>query len=143
MFPPRSELEGPAEREQEQLLLIAGFGVEREAYFHPQRPQGRQPSHAAAGGVARVVDDVVLLAAVCVAGVDEDPALQPDRLHERKDHLVVDDDLRAAADGCARERLAPGVLAELPRSQGARLEAANRVDASRKGALEERQVGPA
>src|SRR5262245_11322587 len=140
--PPPSELVRATEREQQHLLLVTRFGVERESELHAQRPEWRQPSHPATSRVARIVDDVVLVAAIRVAGVEEDDPLEPDRLHEREDDLVVQDELRAAADRCVRVRGAAGVLAELAGAERARLEAADRVDAAREVALEERELVP-
>src|SRR5262245_8069257 len=138
--PPPSELVRATEREQQHLLLVTRFGVERKAELDAQRPEGRQPAHPATGGVACIVDDVVLIATIRVAGVEEDDALQPDRLHEREDDLVIQDELRAAADRRARVRSPASVLAELARAERARLEAADRVDAAREVALEEREL---
>src|SRR5207249_1016486 len=89
---------------------------------------------------ARLVDRDALVRAVGVAGVDEDDALQTDALHDREDDLVVEDRLLAAADGRGRDRAPEDVLARLARSERAGLEAADRADAAREVALEERQL---
>src|SRR6185369_12399372 len=89
---------------------------------------------------AGVVERNVLVAAVGVAGVDEHDTLQADTLYQWKDDLVVEDDFLAPADGSGRHDLAHAVLALLARTERAGLEAADRVDAAREVALEERQL---
>src|SRR5262249_56577262 len=63
-----------------------------------------------------------------------------DALHDREDHLVVQDDLRGAADGRGGEDLAARVLLRLKWTEGAGLETPDRVDATREVALEQRQL---
>src|SRR5581483_5554356 len=87
--PASSILEGPAEREAEQLFLVAGLLVERLPELDPQRPHRREPSDTRAGRVARVAQRDPLVAPVGVAGVEEHDALQPEALHEGEDDLVV------------------------------------------------------
>src|SRR5438067_6399433 len=114
--------------------------MERLPELDAQRTDGGEPAHPGPGREAGLVPREALVRAVGVAGVDEKHALQTDALHDREDDLVVDDPLLAAADRRGRDDAPEDVLARLARPEGARLEAADRADAAREVALEERQL---
>src|SRR5579885_3578019 len=113
--------------------------VEGHAHLHAQRPHRREPAEAAARRQPRLAERRPVGRRIGVAGVREDDALQPDALHDRKDDLVVEDDLLAAADRRPGDHPAEAVPRLFDGPQRERLEAADRVDAAREVALEERQ----
>src|SRR5579885_3502738 len=134
-----SHLERPAEGEQQQAPLVRTLRVEGHAHLHAQRPHRREPAEAAARRQPRLAERRPVGRRIGVAGVREDDALQPDALHDRKDDLVVEDDLLAAADRRPGDHPAEAVPRLFDGPQRERLEAADRVDAAREVALEERQ----
>ena len=135
-------LERPAEREEHQALPVVGFlassGMPSSIRSGPSGDSQRTPAPAATR-VSSMRD--ALVGAVGVAGVDEDHALQADALHDREDDLVVEDDLLAAADRRRVDDAGRSVFLRSSRGPSVRrLEAADRVDAAREVALEERQL---
>src|SRR5262245_208885 len=137
---PLLELERSTERELDEARPVVLLRVERFGQLHPQGAERRQPAYARARCIARVVQArVPVRIAVGVAGVEEHHALQPDRLDEREDDLVVEDDLLAAADRIGGDLLPEPVEGGFPRPHRPGLEAANRIDAAGKVALEQRQ----
>src|SRR5262252_3277036 len=141
-FPRSSVLERPAEREQQEALLIVRLGIERLPQLDAQRPHGREPAHAGPRREAGVVERDRLVGPVGVARVGEDDPLEADRLHEGEDDLVVENDLLAAPDRRVRDHPSQGILAVLAGPQRPCLEPADGVDATREVALEEWQVVP-
>ena len=116
------------------------FRIERLSELDAQRPHGRQPAQTGACREAGVVERDRLVGAVGVARIREDDPLQPDRLYEREDDLVVEDDLFAAPDRRRGYHPPESILALFARPERARLEAADGVDAAGEVPLEEGQI---
>src|SRR5438093_9177958 len=135
-----SVLERAAEGEQHQALLIVRLRIERLPELDAQRPHGRQPAYTGPGREAGVVERDRLVGPVRIAGVHEDDALQPDRLDEGEDDLVVEDDLLAAPDRRRGDHPPEGVLGVFARPERARLVTADGVDTAREVPLQERKI---
>src|SRR5258708_7475448 len=81
--------ERSAEREQDGALPLSRREIERYAVLHPERTVGRQPAHATTNRIAQVPDVDAVGLQERVAHVEEHHAAQAERLHDRKDELVL------------------------------------------------------
>src|SRR5215470_19194574 len=80
------------------LYLVSYLGVQGEAELDAQWPDRREPADATADREAHLVPRDTLRDRKGVTSIEEDDALEPQRLDDREDDLVVEDELLAAAD---------------------------------------------
>src|SRR5690554_4540310 len=90
--------ERSAEREEDRALALAGLDVERHTELDPERPERRQPAHAASDGIAQVANIDAVVVEPGVAEIEEQDATQTELLNDREDDLVLHHQLVRTAD---------------------------------------------